>query len=153
MSDKWEDPTTENKGAAEGARGDGDENPQDYRLPGPPPPPPPPLLLIKGNGGEKWMQHQRTHMPIKNFLIKTTFIWNNFLTKRADGIPETPTPENILSEEDQEKVLEKAEKDIKEIWPNSNAKVLWGKKGPTKGVPILLGKKKRVKYQFIERGQ
>ena len=27
------------------------------------------------------------------------------------GIPETPTPENILSEEDQKKELEKAEKD------------------------------------------
>ena len=56
------------------------------------------------------------------------------------GIPETPTQENILSEEERQKVLEKAEKDIKEIWPNTKSKVLRGKIGPTKGVPVILGK-------------
>ena len=69
-------------------------------------------------------------MPIKNFLIKTTFLCQNFLKKKSglpppkgtaetsftEGkIPEAPTQENILSEEDKEKVLEKAEKDIKNM--------------------------------------
>ena len=106
------------------------------------------ILLLNGKAfgkkyGQKEVQNQRTHMPIKNFLIKTTFLCQNFLKKKSglpppkgtagtsftEGkIPEAPTQENILSEEDKEKVLEKAEKDIKKYGRMQKQKFFGAKK-------------------------
>ena len=46
----------------------------------------PVILLLNVNGGKKEVQNQRTHMPIKNFLIKT-FLRQNFL-KEKNGLPD-----------------------------------------------------------------
>ena len=43
----------------------------------------PTILLLNGEDFGPEVQEQRTHMPIKNFL-KTTFLCQNFLKKRAD---------------------------------------------------------------------
>ena len=93
----------------------------------------PPRLLIKGEtGGKEEVQDQRTHMTINKFL--KTFLCKNFLKKKSGlpsaegGIPETPTPENMLSEEDQEKVLKQAEKDIKRQMAECKSKSSFGAK-------------------------
>ena len=49
----------------------------------------PMLLLLNGKAlgkkyGKKEVQNQRTHMSIKDSLIKTTFLCQNFLKKTAD---------------------------------------------------------------------
>ena len=145
-----------------GASGGGDENPQDYQLPGGPGGPDAPAEPAKRKSlwDEIWKKRgakpkdpyayqklpqddkdipmsefpkEKSGLPPPKGTAETSFM--------SGKRPEAPTQENILSEEDKEKVLEKAEEDLKIIWPNTKTKNLGGKKGPTTGVPVILGKK------------
>ena len=56
--------------------------------------------MNKGAGGKEKVQNQKNHMPIKSFLnkIKTTFLCQNFLKKRADYPPQKGTAETSFIE-------------------------------------------------------
>ena len=89
------DPTKDDTGAAGGARG-GDDDTQDYNLPGGPTDSP-------EEQRRKWYQRgarpkDKTNIAINHFLTTMkTFLCQNFLTKRTDCSPLQRTLIKLLS--------------------------------------------------------